>query len=116
MVPVFQQPWKRRTREPSLSRGGGGCFTRDGTLNGLRGKRFCAESWKGRRLEKPQSRQKEQGEYKGRELRTGLCQGAEGVMGKEAGEVDGSNLEGSSLQVTMGVFIGTVVKDPDLLK
>ena len=38
------------------------------------------------------------------------------MMGKEAGEVDGSNLEGSSLQVTMGVFIGTVVKDPDLLK
>ena len=79
------------------SRGGRGVFTRDGTLNlVLRGKRLCAESWKGRRLEKPQSRQKEQGEYKGRELRTGLCRGAEEVMRKEPGEVDGSNLEGSS--------------------
>ena len=31
-------------------------------------------------------------------------------MGKEAGEVDGPNLGGSSLQVTM------VVKNPDLLE
>ena len=50
-----------------------------------------------------------------RELRTGLCQGAGGVMGTDAGEVDG-NRQGSSLQVTMAVFIGAVVKGPDLLK
>lgn len=49
------------------------------------------------------------------ELRTGLCRGGEGEMGTDAGEVDG-NRQGSSLQVPMAVFIGAVVKGPDLLK
>ena len=116
MVPVFQQPWEHRTRGPSLSRGRRGVFTRDGTLNlVLRGKRLCRE------LER-----EETGETTIKAERTGRIQRERAENGPVSGSRR-SDAEGAwrsrwiksrriLSQVTMGVFIGAVVKDPDLLK